>query len=186
MRASSGVALAPLLLCAACNQILGIEDPPEDGVPAITGQYVVGADFRTNTTLNTVVMFQATVSYDRSKHIATMAMQPLSATTHGAVGSPSSLKATVIAGQNVTFSVDSLAVDVVAAANASGDEFAFSGTVAGVIKDEMSFCGVVTGTYTTLSTATPTPLPSITIGALKNADPSSPVPVNCNGDTYTP
>lgn len=183
MRSSSGV-LALLLACTACNQILGIEEPPEDGVPAISGPYVVGADFRTNTALNTVVVFQATVSYDRTRHVATMALQPLSATTHEVVGSPSSLKASVVAGQNVTFSVDSLAVDVVSDANASGEEFAFSGTVAGVIKDEMNFCGVVTGTYTTLTTATPAPLPSITIGALKDADPASPVPVNCNGDTY--
>jgi hypothetical protein len=120
-------------------------------------------------------MFQATVSYDRTRHVATMVMQPLSAATHEAVGSPSSLKASVVAGQNVTFSVDSLAADVVSDANASGEEFAFTGTVAGVIKDEMDFCGVVTGTYTTLTTATPTPLPSITIGALKDADPAATV-----------
>jgi hypothetical protein len=182
MRASS---LLPLALCA-CNQVLGIDDGELDDVPAIVGDYVVGVDFRTNATLDTVVVLAGRVEYDRDAQLADLTLTPLTATDHVNVGTPWVFQVTVTSSGQSTFAGDPVIGDVPTDANAKGMPFAIAGSIAGVFKDESTFCAVITGTFTTTDPAAPTSLPSVTLGAVKNASLAAPVVVSCDGDVFTP
>ena len=181
-----GSELVLVLALAGCNQVLGIDVPTDDGVPAISGTYLIGADLRTNTTLATVIMLTATVSYDREVSQATIVVQPLTTDSHVPTGATSNATIDVVPGDSVTFAGTGVSVLVPIDANPKGVEFSIDGSIDGVFANETTFCGVINGSYTLVASQATASLPSITLGAMKHGSPTAPVDVNCNGDTYAP
>jgi hypothetical protein len=179
----SRFAIALVTLCG-CNQLLGIDDGELDTVPAIAGAYTIGIDFRPNSTLDTVILLQGTIEYDRDARVGSVTATPLTAASKVTVGTPWVFEIEVTEGSQTTYSSASITGDVPAEANPQAMTFAISGTVAGVFQSESAFCGVISGTFTTTDPAAATPLPSVTFGALKNSPSTDPVQVNCNGDQF--
>ena len=184
MRRSRLLAIATIV---GCNQVAGIHDPVDDGVPAISGTYLLSSDMRTNTVLDTVVMFSADLLYDRTDGTAALALQPLVATTHDPTGGISTFDLdVVVASDHLSFGGTMQTVIIPAPADEHAVEFSITGSISGVIKDETTFCGVINGTYSIVAPPSTASLPSVAFGAVKNGSPTTPVVVDCNGDTYVP
>ena len=186
MAAFRAIALVGCLLAAGCNQLLGIEDPPDDGVPAISGTYLAGLDFRSNTALGVVVLAEAHVLYSRGEGEVTIELQPLTAAERAPIGESWSTTAAVTAGTNITYLSTTITGTVPQSASPGHMPFSIEGEIVGRFKDETAFCGVLTGTYWTTDKSAFMQLPSIAFGAVKTALTTPTVEINCSGDKYTP